>query len=142
MKVVVDTNVLVSRVMSRKGVPARIFEHWIAGAFELIISTDVWAEYRRVFDYEHILRLHSLPSEQVDNILAELKQGSTTVTPSESLNVVLADPDDNKFLECALAGDADYIVSGDSHLLSLQEYRGVRILSPAVFLTLLESGQS
>lgn len=49
----------------------------------------------------------------------------------------MADPDDNKFLECAIAGGADYIVSGDAHLVEMEEYRGIQILTPAEFLVVL-----
>ncbi|HEX8228447.1 MAG TPA: putative toxin-antitoxin system toxin component, PIN family, partial [Chloroflexia bacterium] len=63
------------------------------------------------------------------------------VHPTVPIDAIASDPDDNKFLECAVAGGADYIVSGDKHLLSLGEYEGIRILSPADFLRVLEQGQ-
>ena len=55
------------------------------------------------------------------------------VTPEMDLEAVEDDPDDDKILECAVAGNADYIVSGDSHLLDIEEYRGVEIVSPDEF---------
>jgi hypothetical protein len=60
------------------------------------------------------------------------------VAPSEEIAVIGRDPRDNRYLECALAGDAQYIVSGDSHLLNLRAYREIGILTPTEFVTLLK----
>ena len=60
---------------------------------------------------------------------------SELVTPEMDLEAIEDDPDDDKVLECAVAGNADYIVSGDSHLLDIEEYRGVEIVSPDEFLS-------
>lgn len=60
------------------------------------------------------------------------------VQPEETLHVIERNPSDNRYLECAVAGDAAYVVSGDDHLLAVGEYRGLRILSPREFLVLLK----
>jgi len=62
---------------------------------------------------------------------------SEIVVPKEKLHIVYKDPTDNKIVECAVAGNADYIVSGDKHLLDLKRYGGIDIISPARFLKLL-----
>ena len=61
------------------------------------------------------------------------------VAPRGIVAQIEDDPDDNKFLECAVAGGAEYVVSGDPHLLALRQFRGIQILSPAAFLTLLNA---
>jgi putative PIN family toxin of toxin-antitoxin system len=137
MRIVVDTNVLISRALSNRGAPARIIEQWVEGAFELVISEDILDEYERVLGYERIQKNAVITAEQIIALLSKIEEAGTLVIPSETLSVVDKDPDDNKFLECAIAGAADYIVSGDAHLLSLGEYQGVRILSPADFLDVL-----
>jgi hypothetical protein len=60
------------------------------------------------------------------------------VRPRKSLNVVQEDPSDNKFLECAIEGKADYLVSGDNHLLKLKEFEKVKIISVTDFLSIIE----
>ena len=74
-------------------------------------------------------------SEQIDEFVGKILSMAELVTPEMDLEAVEDDPDDDKILECAVAGNADYIVSGDSHLLDIEEYRGVEILSPDEFLS-------
>jgi uncharacterized protein len=61
------------------------------------------------------------------------------VTPTETIQLIREDPDDNKFIECVLAGGAEDIVSGDTYLLAVKEYRGIHILSPSLFLAVLKA---
>jgi putative PIN family toxin of toxin-antitoxin system len=84
-----------------------------------------------------VLKRHKYTSDQLDTLVEEIRAVATKVIPGETLNVVAGDRDDNKFIECAVAGEADYIVSGDAHLLSLGQYRSIKLLSPAAFLILL-----
>lgn len=142
MKVVIDTNVLISRALSDKGAPARIIEQWVDGAFELVISEDILAEYERVLGYERIRKHGVVTSAQISSLTFKIREAATFVKPDRALNVVSRDPDDNKFLECALFGGADYIVSGDAHLLSIGKYEGIQIVAPAAFLIILNQAQS
>jgi uncharacterized protein len=142
MKVVIDTNVLVSRAISEKRAPAAIFRLIGEGAFEHLVSQAILDEYRSALEYEHVRKLHRRTGAQIITLLSEIEEAATVILPSISLLVIEADPDDNKVLECAVAGGADYIVSGDKHLLSLGEYAGIRILSPAEFLRVLEQTQT
>ena len=142
MKVVIDTNVLVSRAISEKRAPAIIFRLLGQGAFEHIVSQALLDEYRRALTYDHVRKLHRRTDAQVIALLLDVEQAATLVHPAISLAVVSDDPDDNKVLECAVAGGANYIVSGDKHLLGLREYQGIRILSPTEFLSVLEQTQA
>jgi putative PIN family toxin of toxin-antitoxin system len=141
MIVVLDTNVIVSAVLSPRGTPSRILELGQARAFTLTLSEALLSEYEEVLLSADMLdRYHLVPDEIVD-LLSSFVQLANIVKAEENLEVIERDPDDNRVLECAVAGGADYIVSGDKHLLDLGEYEGIRILSPADFLRVLEQGR-
>ena len=85
-----------------------------------------------------VLKRDRLPfsDDQVDELAAKVLSISRVIDPETTVEVVEDDPDDDKILECALAGDVDYVVSGDSHLLDLEQHQGIEILSPDEFLQL------
>jgi len=102
----------------------------IAGDIELVLSPPILEELEQVMEYSKFDF-----SEQVKNeFLSELITCARLVLPVQKVEVISADPEDNKFLECAVAADADYIVSGDHHLLKLGEYGGIRIVKASEFL--------
>jgi putative PIN family toxin of toxin-antitoxin system len=136
MKVVLDTNVLVSALIVRVGKPAQILRQ--IGKFELLVSEEILAETERVLHYDHIQKRYHPSEEDIATYLEELRETSILVSVTSNDQVIKADPDDDKFLACALDGGADYIVSGDPHLSSLKMYQGISILAPAEFLQLLE----
>src|SRR3954453_145836 len=115
MKVVLDTNVIISRVIVPQGIPAQIFQHWENDAFELLTSEPILTECRRVLSYKRIQMRHSLTESEKDEIIEEFRTFGTVVETDLTIEAVENDPDDDKFLECAVAGNADYIVSGDEH---------------------------
>lgn len=139
MNVVVDTNVVVSRFLSSKGTPAHIFEHWQAGTFELLVSEDILTEYERVLNYPDLRARHHLSAAEIADIISDFRKFAVHIAVEETPQVIKKDPDDDKFLVCAAAGGAAYIVSGDPHLLALKEYQEIPILPPAAFLSLLSS---
>lgn len=141
MRVVLDTNIIVSSFLVALGAPARIVAAWRAARFQLVVSTALLAEYAEVLGYARIRRRHQMSTEQIALEIDEMRRFALLVEPETVPAVISDDPDDDQVLACALAGEADYIVSGDSHLLNLRQYRGIRILSPAAFVMLLESGQ-
>jgi putative PIN family toxin of toxin-antitoxin system len=142
MRVVIDTNVFISSVISTKGAPAQLFKKWLDGAFEIIVSDAIMIEYQTALRYEHVRKRHGLTSPQMEKLLDDFLGGVTLVTPTEAVHSVTNDPDDNKFLECAQAGGAEFIISGDKHLLNLKEYEDIQILSPSAFLLLLSGEYS
>jgi putative PIN family toxin of toxin-antitoxin system len=87
-------------------------------------------ELRRVLGYD---RLNLSDSEQADHF-AMATTTATVVAPTEDITEIEADPDDDMFLECASAADADYLISGDTHLLDLGSFQGIPVLSPDEFL--------
>jgi uncharacterized protein len=137
MRVVADTNVIVSAFLSAIGAPARLLDLWRQGVFELLASEPILAEYRRALAYPKIQARHRLTDEYLDRLISEWRQFIILVEPHEVIGAISDDPSDNRFLECAVAGGADYVVSGDRHLLQLQRFRGIEILSPAAFVSVL-----
>lgn len=138
MRVTLDTNIIVSAFLVSLGAPARIVAAWRVGRFELIVSLALLVEYEHSLNYPRVQRRHGLTPEQVAAEVAAFAEFGTVVEPDSVPAVIAADPDDDHVLACALAGQADYIVSGDPHLLSVRSYHGIRILSPAAFSALLE----
>jgi len=129
-EVVLDTNVLVSSALSN-GKPFEILQLAEQGEIISVTSPAIVGEFRDV------LRRDRLPfaDEQVDDLVTKVVSISRVIEPGVTVAAVEDDPDDDKILECAVAGDVDYIVSGDSHLLELERYSGIRIYSPDGFLT-------
>ncbi len=135
MRVVLDTNVVISAFLNPGGIPAKLFQLWRQEHFEVVITEAILDEYIRVLQYPRIqTRLHLDISEVSD----DFREFSTLVEPGETLNVVKDDPDDNKFVEGAVAGGCEFIISGDIHLQSLKQYQGIQVLSPTTFLTVLQ----
>ena len=134
-----DANVVVSRQISPAGPPAQVLIRWENGEFELLVADQILAEYERVLNYPHLARRHGMDAPAIGQLIADIRAASVVVTISGHLAVIADDPKDDKFLECAVAGGADVIVSGDKHLLRLGSYRGIRVLSPADFLALLDA---
>lgn len=95
-------------------------------------------EISRVLHYPRIQKRYRLTEETITAYLERLYEVSTLVTTHTRIGPISKDPDDDKFLECAIAGSARYIVSGDPHLLDIGEYSGIQIVSPDAFLAMLE----
>ncbi len=134
-KVVLDTNVLVSALIKKEGKPAQILRY--GDDVALVTAEELLAELEEVLHRRHIQHKYHLTDADIDEYLARLRMASTLVQLQTRLDVVI-DPDDNMFVACALDGGAAYIVSGDPHLLHLQAYEGIRILTPAAFLEVLQ----
>jgi putative PIN family toxin of toxin-antitoxin system len=137
MRVVVDTNVLISRYLAPHGTPAAVFLRWERRAFELLVSPPILDEYDRVMRDPDVRRLHQKSDSEIDVIIRRIRQAAIHVIPTQKLALIPADPDDDKFVECAVEGKARYIVSGDKHLLGLGSYQGIQVVPPAAFVTLV-----
>ena len=136
MKVVYDTNVVVSASFWR-GPPFDGLAAWAQGRCEAAISPPLLAEYHETIEE---LRLE-YPNQPFVEWAKTLTESAALVFPADRATGAMPDPGDEMVLECALSAEADYIVSGDKkHLLSLRQFRGIRIISPADFLRLLGSG--
>lgn len=133
LKVVFDTNVYISAILTAGTPRAVLSESFRREEIEILVSEAILSEIER------ILRLKiRRPLWDIVTILIAIRQNSTLISPESELLVVTEDEADNRIIECAFQGKAQYIVSGDRHLLSLKEYQGVRILSPIEFLREIE----
>lgn len=141
MLIVLDTNVIISAVLSPNGNSARIVRRWEAGEFEIATSTTLIKELEKALTYDREKKHIGLTTKDLEGLLKNLQSSTTFVEPEEFLDVVNEDPDDNHVIECAVTAKASYIITGDDHLLELKEYQGIVILTPAEFLTFLEIGK-
>lgn len=139
LRVVFDTNHLVSALISPHGKPAKILNAWKRGEVLLLVSEAILKEARRVLAYPKIRKTIRLSEGEIDDFMVQLSKQGLLVPAEIKVRVIEDDPSDDKFLSCAVEGKADYLVSGDKHLKALKEYRGVRIVSPGAFLSILKS---
>ena len=135
MKVVIDTNVLVSALIAPSGTPARVMQQ--VERMQLITSHEILQELARVLQYPRIRRRYNLDDATIVDFLERLYAASAIVTVNLQVDVIRDDPDDNKFLACAAVGQADYLVTGDPHLLDLGAFHATVILTPRQFLQIL-----
>jgi uncharacterized protein len=134
VKVVVDTNVLVSALVFPGGAPEQVYRLAIEGGITLIASPPLLAEVGRV-----LTEKFGWQDDYVRAALAQIVRIGEIVEPVELVDVIADDPDDDRVLEAAQTAGAGFIVSGDRHLLSLGRWGEVAILSPAEFLGALGS---
>lgn len=134
MRVVIDTNVFVSSFFG--GNPRKVIDYWFSGRLTLCVSKPILEEYFDVLgrfeldDNALLMKLMSL-IERSANILF-------VKNPKEN-QWIKDDPKDNKFIACALALKADYIISGDSHLIRAKKAGNVKILTPSAILSLISA---
>jgi len=137
IRAVLDANVFLSGILT-EGMPRRILRAWRAGQFHLVTSQSILGEIGRVLRYPKIARRHRWSETEIHGFMESL-EALAIVTPGElRLRVVAADPVDDRYLECAVEGDAACVVTGDRHLLDLGVYRKIEILSPREFMELLD----
>lgn len=130
IRVVLDTNILVSIALpGSRLLPLR--EAWLKRQCLLLVSDEIFEEYLRVLSYPRF----QLSAEGIRRILEEdLWPYAEWVDVKTRVDVISADPSDNKFLACAVDGHAHWIVTGDHHLLALKKFRAIRIGKPTQFL--------
>jgi len=129
MKTVLDTNVFISGVFF-KGPPYQILKAWREGRIRLLISDEIFVEYQRVGE----LLSNDYPKVDLGPFLELLAINTEFVMPKKLQNPVCEDPDDDKFLACAIAGKSKIIISGDKHLLKVSGYKGIKVLKPRKFV--------
>jgi uncharacterized protein len=129
LKVVMDTNVFVSGVFF-SGPPYQILKTWQSGDFELVVSQEILEEYRRVGE----ILAEERPNTDLSPILNFVIESAKVYKPARLKGPVCEDPDDDKFLACALASGSKVIISGDKHLLKVSGYEGIEVLKPRAFV--------
>lgn len=137
MRAVIDTNVLISGLVTPGGTPGQILGR--LEYFTMVSAETLVAELSRVLRYKHIAVKYALSEEEIGAYLTRIRTYSEHFDFAFPTESVSRDPDDDKFLACAIAGSADFVVSGDRHLLELGAHCGVHIVTPAEFLALLDT---
>jgi putative PIN family toxin of toxin-antitoxin system len=133
-RVVADTNIFISALMFG-GLPGSFLDLAFLRSFQLVTSPILLDEL------DEKLRLKfGLSARDAEQVRAKLEGTALVLTPELALKVIVEDPDDDRVLECAVAGEADYIVSGDRHLLKLGSYQGISIVSAREFMDAIEAG--
>jgi len=129
MKVVIDTNVFVSSFFG--GNPKKIIDLWRKEKITLCLSKDILDEYVEV-----LRRIGLEDEEELPELLNLFSKGFNIafIAKTPKLNLVEDDPDDDKFIECAVALKAKAVITGDKALGAVREYMGIKVLTPAEFL--------
>jgi len=133
MRAVLDTNIIISGIFWH-GASNRVLESWVHKDFILVTSDELLAETRRILTGFKL----RLPDSLIDIWIDVLRFYSDCVLPIIKVNLVLDDSKDNIFVETAIAGMAEYIVSQDKHLLKIGEFAGIKMVSPVKFLECLK----
>lgn len=128
-RAVFDTNVLLSALFSVTGPPARCLALARTGPVESVTCQPILDEF-----FEKLVDKFSFTPERARAAAQEVSDLSTLVTVPGQLKVVTADPDDDVIVECALTAGAEYVVTGDRHLIHMGRYAGIQMVRPAQFL--------
>jgi len=131
IKAVLDVNILISALFW-KGAPYKVVQKGLGSAFIMLVSLNILKETRN-----KLISKFQFPKNDTDDFLELITVNSEIIIPAIKLDVVKKDSSDDKIIECAVEGKAEYIVSGDRHLLDIKEYKGIRIMPPHEFLKLL-----
>jgi uncharacterized protein len=135
VRIVLDTNIYISALLNAQGASAKLVSAWLNDQFVLISSEDQIDELARASNYERLRP--RIAREQAEELMDTLSTSATLVTPSKNINLS-QDPDDNRIIAAAIAGNADYLVTGDKRdLQSLKSVEGIPIVTPRRMLELL-----
>lgn len=135
LRFVLDTNVLVSAALTPSGKPRQLFE-FAARQGLFLFSEETYAELVDVLYRPRLQRY--LSENKVEGFLERVVSVTSRIVPLERI-VACRDPKDDKFLEAAVSGKADYLVTGDQDLIVLHPFRGIPILTPGDFLETIEN---
>ena len=138
MRVTLDTNVLVSAFISKKGHPARVLD--VALSLEdvqLVLSEQIIREFVQVMSRDELLVRFDYTPANVEELARLFRKTSRMIKVRSKFKAVKEDPADNAILNTAYDGKCEFVVSGDHHLLDLKKFKGIRILSPKQMLDLM-----
>ena len=128
LRVVVDTNVYISAIF-RGGKPRHVIDLGRDGKIQIFTSEDIEQEI-----LDKLMTKFGLNSDDAGRVMADFSTFTKPIRISRRIHVVKDDPDDDKFIECAVECDAEFIISGDKHLLNMKKYEGIDIVNAAAFL--------
>ncbi|MBC8236114.1 putative toxin-antitoxin system toxin component, PIN family [bacterium] len=128
-KIVVDTNAIIS-ALGWGGHPDEVIQKVAKGELTLYVSSEIINEIIEVMNYPKF----NFSLQKKQKLMSIIEHKAIIVNPSERIQVIKDDPTDNIFLECAIEARANFLISGDKHLLALGKFRFVNIVTPADFL--------
>ena len=140
MRVVLDTNVWVSGLLWR-GPAWRTLRFAEQDVIKLFVATPMLDELVKVLHYAKFHNRLDQLGLSLQDLIAYVTRIASLIEIEEGPAIVIADPDDDVFIWCAIAARAQIVVSGDHHLLELQSYKDIRVLHPQAFVDLVESSQ-
>jgi len=139
VRAVLDANVVISALIRPEGPPGRVLVHLLQdSAFDLVASPATLDELRRSLRYPKVRKHLRLAMHEIDLWVDALGALAVFVRGEVSRRIVAADPADDIYLAAATDGLADYVVSGDRHLLDIRVHEGIPVVTPRAFLNLLE----
>jgi len=138
LRIVLDANVFVSALLNPRGKPAQILNYVFENKIRLFTSPSIIEELQRVLSYPKLVKRHGLGEKELKKFVSDLLSIMSLVEGKKVIEVIVEDPADNNYLSCAVDAKADFIVSGDIHLLNLREYQGTQIVTPTQLLEMLE----
>jgi len=141
MKITVDTNVLISATFW-KGDSNVIIEKVENKKVELVLSRDIIKEFSEVLAYKEIQDKIKNKNLEMKRTAEKIEAISSIVELKQRFNIVKDDPDDNKVIECAKAGNVKFIISSDNHLLKIKEFEGIKIITPKEFLKIQDANSN
>lgn len=135
IRAVLDTNVVISSFISRKNKPPHILLSLIRKKKIIhVTSVAILEEVEDVLNRQKLIERHRLSSGEIRELIINLASVSDIIIVKSDVRIIQNDPEDDKFIQCAIDGKADYIISGDNHLLELKSFQQIKILSPKDFL--------
>ena len=138
MRVVLGVSVLISFLLSSPQSPMmRILKMWKEGRFVVLTSPPILEELGKVLLSKKLKRFVKLTEEEAKQYLALVAENSLLLRVKDKVKFIEADPSDNKFLELARVGQADFIITGDKHLLGLKKFGKTAIVSPGKFVKMM-----
>jgi putative PIN family toxin of toxin-antitoxin system len=138
LKAVVDTNLFVSGLFGSDTISSRLQDYWVNLDFVLVTSIDIIKEVNRVFHYPRIQERFNPNEENIKQFFRLIFRKAVITKDRYKTDRITDDPTDNKFLACALEGEAGYVVSRDSHLRNLKHYHGIQIVDASTFVGKVE----
>lgn len=134
LRAVVDTNLFISGLFGRDSLSARLQDLWINREFELVTSIEILKEVSRVLRYPRIRQKFNPKEETLKRFFRLVFRKALITKDIYKTDRIADDPSDNKFLSCALEGEADYIISRDPHLRNVKQFHGINIVDVKTFL--------
>jgi len=140
LRVVVDTNILVSGFISPLSYPREIEKRWRNGQFELVTSAQIIEEIGRVLYLPRIKQKYRLSEADIRAFILAITYKANCTAGNLILSGVAPDPGDDKIFSCAIEGHAAFIVTGDKKLQQVELFRSIRIINAEAFIKILPDG--